>query len=218
MPKNIKVCLFFIFAMMLTGCASTEIKQPENETKIETHKQTTIQNSKLTIEPYNISEKESMLISKTGVNQIEYYTLEGTLKEGEYIQFAVEVYENGKRKSELLTTSDEMIPKYENSIVSFGISNSTGEEDSLKLLTGTPSGLDTTDYPNNMTVSTFRKLIGEKVTLEKNKPIYLAAWAGTTKNGLSFGGNENGELPTGIDEAETVLLYRVLWTDPIKNN
>ena len=69
-----------------------------------------------------------------------------------------------------------------------------------------------------MTSSSFSKLVGEKVTLEKDKPVYLAAWLGTTKNELSFGGGENGELPSGIEEAELAFLYKVLWTDKEKNS
>ena len=99
---------------------------------------------------------------------------------------------------------------------SFGVSGIEDEDHSLKLLTGVPSGLDTTKYSNNMTMSSFSKLIGEKVTLQKNKPAYLVAWLGTNKNTLRSVKSENGELPTGIEEAETALLYKVLWTDKDK--
>ena len=67
-----------------------------------------------------------------------------------------------------------------------------------------------------MTSSSFGKLVGGKVTLEKNKPVYLAAWLGTTKNKLSFGGGNKGELPSGIEEAELTFLYKVIWTDKEK--
>ena len=90
------------------------------------------------------------------------------------------------------------------------------EGHSLKLITGIPSGLAATIYSNNMTSSSFSKLVGEKVTLEKNIPVYLAAWLGTTKNELSSGGGENGELPLGIEETELAFLYKVLWTDKEK--
>lgn len=193
-------CLFIIFTLLLTGCAGVEKeKQSSNE--------------KITIEPYNLSEKESLLISKTGVEQIEFFKLEGTLKEDDDLQFAVEEYENGKLKEEFLTTSNEPKAKFKDSLISFGISNIWDEDHSLKLIAGIPSGLATTIYSNNMTSSSFSKLVGEKVTLEKNKPVYLAAWLGTTKNGLCSVGSENGELPQGIEEAEIALLYRVLWTD-----
>ena len=170
-------------------------------------------NGKITIEPYNLSEKERLLVSKTGVDQIEFFKLEGNLKEDDDLQFAVEVYENGKHKEELLTTSDEPQAKYEDNIISFGISNIKPEDQSLKLIAGIPSGLVTANYSNNMTFSSFSKLVGEKVTLEKNKPVYLIAWVGTTKNELRSVGSENGELPSGIEEAEIALLYRVIWTD-----
>ncbi len=195
--------LFIIFTLLLTGCVGVENEKP-------------FSNAKITIEPYNMSEKEKLLISKTGVEQIEFFKLEGNLKEDDDLQFTVEVYENGKLKEELLTTSNEPKTKFEDSIISFGISNINDKDHSLQLITGIPSGLATTNYSNNMTSSTFSKLVGEKVTLEKSKPIYLAAWVGTTKNKLSSVGSENGELPVGIEEAEFALLYRILWTNNVK--
>ncbi|MEK5332669.1 hypothetical protein [Lysinibacillus sp. FSL W8-0992] len=47
----------------------------------------------------------------------------------------------------------------------------------------------------------------------KNKPVYLVAWLGTTKNELRTVGSKNGELPAGLEEAELAFLYKVLWTD-----
>ncbi|MFJ7730777.1 hypothetical protein ACIQXF_02665 [Lysinibacillus sp. NPDC097231] len=205
MRNFIGCSLFIILTLLLTGCVGVE---KENKKPIS--------NAKITIEPYNMSEKEKMLVSKTGIEQIAFFKLEGNLKEDDDLQFSVEVYENGKLKEELLTTSDEPKTQFKDSIISFGISNFNDKDHSLKLITGIPSGLATTNYSNNMTSSSFSQLVGEKVTLEKNKPVYLAAWVGTTKNILSSVGSENGELPAGIEEAEFALLYRILWTDNVK--
>jgi hypothetical protein len=190
--------LFIIFTLLLTGCGGVEKEKP-------------LSNTKITIESYNMSEKESLLISKTGVGQIEFFKLNGTLKEDDDLQFSVEVFENGKFKEELIKTSDEQETKFKDSLISFGISDIGNEGHSLKLITGIPSGLASTNYSNNMTTSSFSLFVDKKVTLEKNKPVYLAAWLGTTKNRLSSVESENGELPKGIDEVETALLYRVLW-------
>lgn len=205
MRKFIGASLLIIFTLVLTGCVDVE---KENEKPIA--------NEKISIEPYNMSEKEELLISKTGVEQIAFFKLEGNLKEDDDLQFSVEVYENGKFKEKLLTTSNEPQTKFEDSIISFGISNINDKDHSLKLIAGIPSGFATTNYSNNMTASSFGKLVGEKVTLEKNKPIYLAAWVGTAKNKLRSVGSENGELPAGIEEAESALLYRILWTNNVK--
>ena len=202
-------CLFIIFTVLLTGCAGVEKEKPVAQEKSPS-------NTKITIESYNMSEKERLLISKTGVEQIEFFELNGTLKEDDDLQFSVEVFEKGKFKEELLKTWDGPETKYKDSLISFGISDIRDEDHSLKLINGIPSGLATTIYSNNMTSSSFSKLVGEKVTLEKNKPIYLAAWLGTTKNELSSGGGENGELPSGIEETELAFLYKVLWTDKEK--
>ena len=102
-------CLFVIFTLLLTGCAGVE-------------KEKSSPNAKITMEPYNMSEKESLLISKTGVGQIEFFKLNGTLREDDDLQFSVEVFENGKFKEELLKTWDELETNYKNSLISFGIS------------------------------------------------------------------------------------------------
>jgi hypothetical protein len=200
MQKIKGYCLFIIFTMLLTGCAGVE-------------KEKSLSNAKLTIESYNISEKESLLISKTGVGQIKFFKLNGTLNEDDDLQFSVEVFENGKYKEELLKTSDEPETKFKDSIISFGISDIENEGHSLKLIAGIPTGMASTNYLNNMTISSFSLLVDKKVTLEKNKPVYLAAWLGTSKGGLNSVESENGELPKGIDEIETAILYKVLLTD-----
>ena len=192
--------MFIIFTLLLTGCVGVEKEKPPS-------------NAKITIEPYNMSEKESSLISKTGIEYIEFFKLEGTLKEEDDLQFAVELYENGKFKETLLNTSNEPKAKFKDSLISFGISNGWDNNSSLKLVTGTPSGLVTKNYSNNMTSSSFSTLVGKKITLEKNKPVYLAAWIGTTKHGLHSVDSKNGKLPEDIKEAEIAMLYRVLWTD-----
>ncbi|NRD79892.1 hypothetical protein HPT25_21380 [Bacillus sp. BRMEA1] len=202
--RNFKgYCFFIIFTLLLTGCTGVEKENPSS-------------NSKITIEPYNLSEKEKLLISKTGVGQIEFFKLNGTLKEDDDLQFSVEEFENGKFKKELLSSSDEPKTKFKDSLISFGISGFEDEDHPLKLLSRVPSGLDTTKYSNNMTTYSFSKLISKKITLEKNKPAYLVAWLGTTKNGLHSVESINGELPKGLEEAESALLYKVLWTDKVK--
>lgn len=199
--RNFKsYCLFIIFALLLTGCVDEAIEESPTNTKI-------------SIESYNVSEKEELLISKTGVEQIEFFKLNGTLKEEDDLQFSVEVYENGKVKEELLKTTGNIETNYKDSLISFGVKEIGGAEHSLELLNGIPSGLATTSYANNMTGSTFSRLISESITLEKDKPVYLVAWLGTTKNSMRGVGEENGDLPEAISEYELAFLYKVLWTD-----
>lgn len=203
MQIQIGWCLFLIFGLLLTGCTDT-VNQKSSA------------NATITIEPYNMSKKEKLLVSKTGVEQIEFFKLDGKLQENDDLQFAVEVYENGKIKEELLSTYGEPTTMFEDSIISFGIKYTNNENHSLELLAGIPTGFAATNFSNNKTMSSFVKLVGKKVILEKNKPVYLAMWVGTTKNELSTFGGEKGELPANIEEVETALLYRVIWTDSEK--
>ena len=153
--RNIKVYyLIIIFTLLVTGCAGIDKEKSPSNTKI-------------TIEPYNLSDKERLLISKTDVGRIEFFKLNGTLNKEEDLQFSVEVFENGKFKEELLQTWDAPEISYNESLISFGINNTTEEDHTVKLINGVPSGLATTYYPANMTSSSFGKLINEKMTLEK---------------------------------------------------
>ena len=79
--------------MLLTGCTGVE-------------KETSALNKRMTIESYNINKKEKVLVSKTGVEQIEFFKINGTLKEDDELQFSVDVFKNGKFAEELLNTWD----------------------------------------------------------------------------------------------------------------
>lgn len=192
------VFIFIIFTLMLTGCAEVETSPTSTE---------------LTIEPYYLSDRESLLMSKTGVDWIAFFMLNGSLDEEGDLQFSVEVYENGEFKEEVLKTWGELETNYKDSIISAGINNMKDVNQSLQLISGFPSGRATTYYPNEMTASSFSMLIDEKITLEKNKPIYFAGWFGTTKGSLRAGGGENGELPPQIEDAELALVFKMVWTD-----
>ncbi|KXH81725.1 hypothetical protein [Sporosarcina sp. HYO08] len=68
-----RYCLYVILILLLGGCA-------------EAGKGKASSNRKITIEPYTMSEKESLLVSKTGVGHIEFFQLNGTLAEDDDLQ------------------------------------------------------------------------------------------------------------------------------------
>lgn len=189
--------LFIVFILFLTGCTGV---QSSSSTKI-------------TIEPYVLSDQESLLVGKTGVDTIDYFNVTGTLEEGSDLQFLVEEYENGEFKQELFKTFAEVEDTFKKELISFGI-NTIQEEDShfLNVVASTPSSILSTNYTDHMAMSTTGVLIDGKVTLENNKPIYLAAWIGTNKDSLHSIGSEHGEFPEGIEEAEKALVFKVLLT------
>lgn len=200
MRSFVQSSLSIILIFILAGCSD----KMSNSTNI-------------TIEPYSLSEKERLLISKTGVEHIEYFKLNGTLSEDDDIQLSVEVYEQGTFKEELLKTYGDIEKNHKDSLLSFGVSDFNDENRPLKLIAGIPAGLASTSYSSAMTSFSFSSLVNEKITVEKNKPVYLAAWQGTTKNELRAGVDGDGELPEGIDEAELVFLYKFVWTNQDEN-
>lgn len=185
-----------VLALLLTACGNAASSKTE-----------------IIIKPYNMSEQERLLVSKTDVSSIVFFELSGTLAEADDLQMSVDVYENGKFKEELLKTWGAVEKRYKNELISFGLSGFGYEGDSFKLMSGIPSGLATADYTHGMTSSSFTDLINQKIILKKNEPVYLAAWIGTTTDSLRSLSEGNGELPEGIEEAELALVYKVVLTE-----
>ncbi|GEN83233.1 hypothetical protein SLU01_15450 [Sporosarcina luteola] len=202
--KKAAYIIIFILTLLLTGCNDGK---PKGTT------------SKMTIEPYTLNEHEKLLVSKTGVGHIDYFKLNGTLGEDEDLELSVELFKNGEFQEELMKTWGALDKKYKDILLSFGISDFNGEDDSekiIKLISGMPSGVASTNYTTTMTASSIGNLIGTKITLKKNEPVYLVAWVGTTKNSLRSIGSVNGELPEGIIDFETALLYKIVLTNKDK--
>lgn len=171
--------------------------------------------SQLTIKPYELNEKEQQLIERTGVFSIDFFNINGHLDDAD-LQFSVEVYENGKLKEELLKMFGMLDASYKNELISFGLFETKNEEEQqqFSLEIGTPGGsLSSTTYETGMTASAYGALIDNKITLEKEQPIYLAAWAGTTKDSVPTLHGENGQLPENLASFEKALLLKVVWTD-----
>lgn len=193
MRKLIHGGLLLSIALLLTGCA-------ENK-------------AKLTITPYTLSEKELELMSKTDVDQIDFFHLNGSLAKDQDLRFSVEVYKNGELAGELLSTQSEVKTEFDDTLLSFAIERFEEDEQRfLKLIAGIPSGKVTTNYDNTMKATTSTSLIKEKVQLELGKPVYLSAWAGTTKNEFEVIGSWNGGFPKGMEDKELAFLYKMVWT------
>ncbi|KIL72822.1 hypothetical protein [Bacillus badius] len=200
MKQLLKRGLIIAVGLLAAGCAAGEKKQAPTSTE-------------LTVAPYTLSQKEEELISKTGVNDIEFFTLDGTLKKGEDIQYTIVLYEEGKFKQNMLFSYGETENKFKDKLISFGMRAADGDKQAITLLEGSPDGLSSTEFSHKATGWTFSSLIHEKVTLKKNKPLYLAGWAGTSKNTMRSLNSEHGELPEGLKEMEVALLYKIEWTD-----
>ncbi|MFE8702960.1 hypothetical protein ACFYKX_20335 [Cytobacillus sp. FJAT-54145] len=190
--------------LLLTSCSQAEQEEAKPaETEI-------------TIKPYTLSEKEKVLISKTNVQFIEYFVMDGTLKENDDLIYELEIYENGELLEEGLGSHGEVKSHFDDEIISFGIQDSGTENKVSTLLVGMPGGIASTAREHEMTLTGLSKLINDKITLEKDKPVYLAAWTGTTQNSLRTIGSENGELPEGIKEAELAFVYKIMLIDEKK--
>lgn len=90
----LKIFIVVFFALILTSCSDDKSNK-------------SISTNGMTIEPYNMTKKENNLISKTSIDLINFFKLNGNLKDNEILTFSVDVYENGQFKEQLLTTSTE---------------------------------------------------------------------------------------------------------------
>ncbi|MRG87292.1 hypothetical protein [Salinibacillus xinjiangensis] len=189
-----KVLLFLTLFFILTAC-SEEKTEPSNE---------------LTVQPLELSEKETTLVNKTGIGYIEYFTLNGTLHEQNELVFEVEVFENGK--SRIGTKSFGSINKeFEDTIVSFGTTSTTGEG-TMDILVGTPSGLTSQQFEPETKISgsMFQKFIHEEKDVVLNQPIYLAAFAGTNKNHMTtLGGEDYKSQRKQLKKQDLAIALRV---------
>lgn len=195
------VTLSMLLILLLSGCAGME---------------ESIKSAKLTVEPYELSVEEIQLVSKTGAGSIEYFKLNGKLDEGEVLAFSVETYEKGKLFNDELKSWGDHNGIYEDVLISFGISEMGSEHDTVNLMIGVPSGLIRDEYTNETTMYAMCKTIAEKLTIEKEKPAYVAIWKGTDGDSLSCSTTNDGGLPEWLDEADVAYLYKVLWTDEEK--
>lgn len=197
--------LLTICFLILIGC-SNEIKVSSNE------------HTRISIEPYSLSDKEESLLIHTGVSHIEFFHLNGELGKKDDLEFSLEVYKKGKFKENLSTMSNMVESKFKNRLLSFAFDqNMTEKKTNLKLIIAEPGGVMSTNYSNHITASSFGKLVDKRITLKKNRPVYLAAWSGTTENHLRSLSSKEGELPEGIKEIDEVILYRVVWKERTDN-
>ncbi|KMY52704.1 hypothetical protein AC623_00825 [Bacillus sp. FJAT-27231] len=197
--------MFINFILLAAGCADTRKLQTSASTN-------------LTIEPYSLNKREKELISKTGADQIEFFKLNGTLKKGDDIQYTVVLYRDGKFEQNMLVSFGEIKHVFRDKIISFGTSDTGTGKHSMKLLEGSPDGLATIEFEYKMWTWSFSSLVHEKITLKKDKHVYLTGWASTTNNSMMSLNSEHGELPQGLKETEIALLYKVEWTKAQKKD
>lgn len=182
-----------ILAIVLTGCS--------------------IVDKKVTVQPYELKEKEEQLVSHTHVDFIEYFTLNGK-PDGLDIKYSVEVYEKGEFVDELFQSQGLVEENYEDELFSFGLSN----KELIELFMSTGGGAMSTEYDgvedDDQFGSTSGILINGKIELVKDEPIYLAAWATTNGSDISSIQSEQGELPENLDRYDRVFLFKIELLDP----
>lgn len=190
-----KKSCFLVLAVLfiLTACSTEKSKTTE-----------------LTIKPYDLTEKEKNLVMQTGIEQIKYFVLDGTIGKQFDIHKFIETYVNGELVSDDLFSSNTVQHEYNHSLLSFGYNTRDGL---IEFIHGVESGHSSMQYKANVQASTMGSLLSEKVILKKDQPVYLFAWAGTNGKGMSSVSLDDHGKPSGsILEADKAYVFKIMLT------
>lgn len=195
MKKSMAGILLLFFAAFVTGCSEDQQNSAD-----------------LSVEHRTLNEEEKVLISKTGIEGIEYFELNGTLAEGDDLPFSVEIYKNGKLVEDNVYTYGESEKDFNQAIISHGYKK---RENTIDFFNGMVNGLSETHYDSEgVGAWSFTSLLNEKTELVKDKDVYLAAWIGTKDNELSsVSVDGDGSLSDSIEEADIAYVFKITLTD-----
>lgn len=166
----------------------------------------------ITVQPYELNEMEEELVTRTQVDFIEYFTLNGKT-DGLDLKHSVEVYEKGKLVDELLQSQGIIEEAYQNEIISFGLQ----KHKDMELFLTTNGSSASTEYEGlddeEQGGSSYGTLLDKKVKLVKDEPVYLAVWAGTTGEIIASINSEGGKLPENLDSYDRAFLFKMELVD-----
>jgi hypothetical protein len=191
--KRPAVLLALLIVVVLSGCSEKD-------------------SSNISIKPYTLSEEEQNLISKTGVDAILFFKLDGKLAEEEDLQFAMEIYEDGVLTEDQVYIKGQVEKEFHEDLISFGFNR---QENELFFLNGMVNGLlENSHDVEGIDSSSFTSFINDEKKLVKDEAVYLGSWIGSKGNkleGLSV--NEDGSLSDGVKTADAAFVFKVMLTD-----
>jgi hypothetical protein len=169
-------------------------------------------NSAVSIKPYSLNQDEQVIISKTGVDGIQFFKLNGTLAEEEDLQFAVETYKDGELTDDHVYTNSQVEKEFTQALISYGYDR---QEDELIFLNGIVNGLlEQTYNVEGIDSSSFTSFLNEKKHLIKDEEVYLAAWIGSKGNMLAVPSiYEDGTLSEDMKDTDLAYVFKVTLTD-----
>ncbi|WP_409252593.1 hypothetical protein V1502_01175 [Bacillus sp. SCS-153A] len=187
--------LLLLFSLLLVGCADEKGGS-----------------GTISIMPYSLSEEEQGLISKTGVDSIQFFKLDGTLAEGEDLQFSMEVYKDGKLADDQVYAYGQVEKEFNQALLSYGVDR---QDNNIIFLNGFDNGLtESKEELPEIGMSSFTSFLNEKQHLVKDEPLYLTMWIGTNGNELAaIGLEEDGTLSDEIEGADAAYVFKVTLTD-----
>ncbi|MGD6968523.1 hypothetical protein ACQCVP_19060 [Rossellomorea vietnamensis] len=191
--KRPAVLLALLIVVVLSGCSEKD-------------------SSTISIKPYTLSEEEQNLISKTGVDAILFFKLDGKLAEEEDLQFAMEIYKDGVLTEDQVYIKGQVEKEFNDDLISFGFNR---QENELYFLSGMVNGLlENLHDVEGIDSSSFTSFINDEKKLVKDEAVYLGSWIGSKGNeleGLSI--NEDGSLSDDVKTADAAFVFKVMLAD-----
>ncbi|BCB02056.1 hypothetical protein [Bacillus sp. KH172YL63] len=165
----------------------------------------------VTVKPYKLDEHEGELIRFTGIHDIQFFEINGETGKDTVLVKTIEVYEHGELVRDEPFSSDEGGKHYDDALLSFGNDADNGK---VKFIHGMEGGAVTMYEDFEMNGMVYGGLLTEKVALEKDKPLYLYAIAGSDGDEMSgVTVDENGKPDGGILKADKAYVFKIMLTD-----
>ncbi|KGP74683.1 hypothetical protein [Pontibacillus yanchengensis] len=171
--------------------------------------ESTPKESKITIEPTELTDEEKNLLPHTGLkkNSIHFFGVSGNLTPEEQLVMKIIKYKNGNRSKDngSAMIQDEFLSNWARTSISYKTNS-----DTIEFSFGSDKGRFTLPYNIPEKIShMFPSLLQESQTLTTGDSIYLGYWRGTTDNRIEVTGGTPTSIPDEVKESDLAFVFEV---------
>ncbi|WLR59058.1 hypothetical protein [Guptibacillus hwajinpoensis] len=197
--------------LLLAACANEGSNEGKQEEKGSTQKTSA---SSLHIKPAKLSKREQSIVNQMGIDFKTFYTVDGTVGEGEALVTSIVVYNDGEDGKEEFVTwgGNYEQERFNKALHSFQLQM---EEKVAYFTMGSPDGYSkgSTNMPKELGAFIFEQ-IEEEVTITKGETVYLAYLIGSSENQMpSVNDSDVKTLPESVKTAEYAIVAQLEWKD-----
>ncbi|KGX86638.1 hypothetical protein [Pontibacillus litoralis] len=163
--------------------------------------------TKLTIEPLQLTEREEKLVKQQPAELQEYFLVNGMLNESDDLKLAVTKIEDGEQ-TEKMSSYGFLETEYDDYILSTSIYNHSNTEETLVFGSDTSLSSSTIPIPTEFNSFTYGSIISEETSLEKGETYHLAYLQGSSENSMSTPSITPTELKD-MKNAELAYIFTI---------